>query len=120
MHADAVVLGDAETSWPMVIDDLRKGQLKKVYQSPVTSLNNLNYARDIFAKKNYGIISPVQYSRGCKFSCDFCSVSAFYDKALMQRPIKEIITEIENLQKRHIFFADDNLFHNRILSYEYQ
>ncbi|MBF0441738.1 MAG: B12-binding domain-containing radical SAM protein [Oligoflexales bacterium] len=112
MFADSVVVGDAEISWPQVIADLRKGSLKRMYQNTVTSLDNIEFSRRIFENKPYNKISPVQFSRGCKHHCDFCSVKAFYGKNLMQRPLDEVVKEIENIKNRYIFFADDNLFFN--------
>ncbi len=32
-HADSVVIGEAEISWPKLLDDLEKGKLKKLYKS---------------------------------------------------------------------------------------
>ena len=31
-HANAVVIGEAEEVWPVLVEDLRKGQLKQIYQ----------------------------------------------------------------------------------------
>src|SRR5215510_9723415 len=32
-HADAVVVGEAEDTWPRVLDDVRRGKLERVYFS---------------------------------------------------------------------------------------
>ncbi|HEY9766652.1 MAG TPA: radical SAM protein, partial [Chroococcales cyanobacterium] len=110
-HADSVVIGDAETVWPKLLEDLRRGELKKSYQSEkASSLDGIIFDRSLFQGKKYVPIAPVQFGRGCKFACDFCSINAFYGSTLRQRPVKEVIEEIESLKTRNIFFIDDNLF----------
>ncbi|HBN08446.1 MAG TPA: B12-binding domain-containing radical SAM protein [Cyanobacteria bacterium UBA8530] len=110
-HADAVVIGDAEEVWPRLLEDLRLGELKKTYRSEKASpLDGIIFDRSIFQGKKYVPISPVQFGRGCKFACDFCSINAFYGSTLRQRPVKEVIEEIRSLKTRNIFFVDDNLF----------
>ena len=44
--------------------------------------------------KRYKAVVPVQYGRGCKFACDFCSIHAFYGTSLRQRPVEEVVEEI--------------------------
>jgi radical SAM superfamily enzyme YgiQ (UPF0313 family) len=52
----------------------------------------------------------VQSGRGCRFNCEFCSIKAFYGNELRQRPISDVVAEIEQLDRRHVFLVDDNLF----------
>lgn len=112
-HADAVVMGDAEETWPEVIADLRSHHLQPVYASQqFPSLDSIMPDRSIFEGKKYAPLSLVQYGRGCKFNCTFCSVSAFYGGNLRQRPVDKVVEEIKNCGRRHIVFADDNLFVN--------
>jgi radical SAM superfamily enzyme YgiQ (UPF0313 family) len=110
-HADAVVQGDAEGLWPRIVADARAGQLQPLYRSAgFPPLAGLRLDRSIFHGKRYVPIGLVQYGRGCKFNCDFCSIRAFYGSNLRQRPIPELVAEIERLGHRHIFFVDDNIF----------
>lgn len=110
-HADAVVIGDAEGLWQALLADFRRGKLKNRYEhSQQPDLAGLKYDRSIFHGKRYGPINPVQYSRGCRFACDFCSIYAFYGRNLRQRPIRDVVEEIERLGRRHVFLVDDNLF----------
>ncbi|MCB0845851.1 MAG: B12-binding domain-containing radical SAM protein [Bacteroidetes bacterium] len=111
--ADAVVIGDAEDVWPQVIEDARLKQLKKIYTNDSQGcLDGIKYDRGIFKGKKYARITPVQFSRGCRFACDFCSIHAFYGRNLRQRPVKEVLAEIEALDTDLIFFVDDNLLGN--------
>jgi radical SAM superfamily enzyme YgiQ (UPF0313 family) len=108
-HADSVAVGEAEGIWPEIIQDLRSGKLKKFYRSSQRpSLEGIRVRRDIFAEKKYLPLIPVEFGRGCRFSCDFCSVSSFY-KGYRHRPVKDVIEEIQQLGRRQIFFIDDNI-----------
>ncbi len=118
-YADAVVVGDAEEVWPQVVEDARRGQLRRIYKSETPALlDELRFERKIFAGKRYKPLVPVQYGRGCRFACDFCSIRAFYGSHTRQRPLKDVIAEIESLNAKYILFVDDNLFSNRAKSLE--
>ncbi|RMH68833.1 MAG: radical SAM protein [Gemmatimonadetes bacterium] len=112
-HADAVVIGDAETVWPQIVQDARHGKLQPIYRqrngSPTVQYH---CDRSIFAKKRYVPVHPVQFGRGCKFNCEFCSIHVFYGHPHRHRPVADIVREIEQLDRRHIFFVDDNLFYH--------
>ena len=109
-HADAVVVGDAEGIWPEVVEDARAGKLRRVYQAAETpSLAGPLPRRDIFRGKRYAPLNLVQFGRGCRFACDFCSIHAFYGTNLRWRPVEEVVAEIKSLGRRHLLFVDDNL-----------
>lgn len=111
--ADAVVIGDGEPVWAQVVRDAQAGTLQRRYQaSEFQPLDGLYLDRSIFAGKRYAPAGLVQYGRGCRFACDFCSIYAFYGRNLRQRPIAETVAEIEALNRRHIFIVDDNIFTN--------
>jgi radical SAM superfamily enzyme YgiQ (UPF0313 family) len=114
-YADSVVIGDAEGVWETLVEDYRKGKLRKRYQqTSLSSLNEIKPERSIFANKKYSPISLVQFGRGCRYDCEFCSISAFYkNMRYRHRPIEDVLEEIELLQDRHIFIIDDNLFYNK-------
>lgn len=113
-YCDAVVIGDAEGTWEELIRDFRAGELKSKYSQPdIMSLAGLKLDRSIFKGKGYAPASVVQYGRGCKFTCEFCSIRAFYGKGLRQRPVADVVAEIEALDNRHVFFVDDNIFVDR-------
>jgi radical SAM superfamily enzyme YgiQ (UPF0313 family) len=112
--ADSVVVGDAEEVWPRVVADARVGRLERLYRAPrQPPLAGLRFDRRIFAGKRYGRVAPVQYGRGCRFACDFCSIRTFYGSKTRQRPVAEVAAEIEALERRWILLVDDNLFVDR-------
>jgi radical SAM superfamily enzyme YgiQ (UPF0313 family) len=110
--ADSIVVGDAEGVWTDLIEDARNGALKQTYQKRYTPLRGLRPDRSIFQGKRYNPIALVQFSRGCRFACDFCSVHAFYGKNIRHRPVGEVVEEIKQLRQKYIFIVDDNLFAN--------
>ncbi|MBX3171333.1 MAG: B12-binding domain-containing radical SAM protein [Candidatus Eremiobacteraeota bacterium] len=113
LHCDAVVCGDAEALWPRVLGDAATGRLERLYRQPAGGeMLGLRYDRSLFYKKSYGRVTPLQFSRGCRFACDFCSIHAFYGRSLKHRPIDEVVTEACSLRSRYLFVVDDNLFVN--------
>ncbi len=117
-YADAVVVGDAEDTWPQVIEDARQGNLQRVYRSRFPPLAEVPIDRSIFAGKRYGRLRLVQYGRGCCHSCEFCSIRAFYGNLIRYRPVHEVIDEIEELGSQGIIFTDDNLFADKSAAVE--
>ena len=110
-HADAIVAGDAEGVWEQVLCDAERGALQTIYSSPsFPDLAGYMPDRSIFNGKKYAPMGLVQYSRGCKFNCSFCSIRAFYGNNLRQRPVAEVVEDIRRSGRRHIFIVDDNLF----------
>jgi radical SAM superfamily enzyme YgiQ (UPF0313 family) len=110
---DAIVKGDAENTWGRVLEDLADGRMQRVYESSAfPDLEGRQPDRTIFAGKKYVPIGLVQYSRGCRFNCSFCSIHAFYGTSLRQRRIDDVVEDIRRSGRRHIFLVDDNLFVN--------
>jgi radical SAM superfamily enzyme YgiQ (UPF0313 family) len=114
-HADAIVIGDAEGSWERLLADGRNNNLRKVYRGGnARPLHDFVLDRNIFSGKKYVPVEPVQYGRGCRFACDFCSIRAFYKDSVRQRSAKGVAEEIRTLSSRKLFFfVDDNLFNSR-------
>lgn len=113
LHADAIVLGEAEATMHRLLSDFRNGKLQKFYLSDERpSLQNLPLPRKelLFGNKFYREMDVVQTTRGCPFGCDFCSVSDFFGRTYRTRPIPDIIKEVKLLKNRAlIFFVDDNI-----------
>ena len=109
-YADAVAIGEAEDLWPAIVEDAGKGRLKKFYKSEKRpSLTGLKPARDIFKGKKYLPVNLVEFGRGCRNSCEFCAVAAFFKSTHSHRPVGEVISEIKSIRSRNIFFIDDNI-----------
>lgn len=108
--ADAVVIGEAEAVWPKLLEDAEAGQLQQFYCEPVNDLSGIPFDRRLFRGKRYGPVRLVQFARGCRFNCDFCSVHRFFGGRTTQRPVEEVIEEVRGLGPGHLFFVDDNLW----------
>jgi len=108
---DSVVIGDGEGAWETLLEDARRGRLQRVYEGARgEQITGSPPDRSIFRGKRYAPIALVQYGRGCRFACDFCSVHAFYGDRTAQRPVADVVDEIRRLDRRLVFFVDDNIF----------
>lgn len=113
-HADAIVVGEAEDTWPTLLADLAAGRLQPRYHS--SNDNPLDLAMPAsppFDRRAYPPLGVVQFSRGCRYTCEFCSIHAFYGHRVRTRPIASIIDEVAVRPEKLLFFADDNLFADR-------
>ncbi len=62
--------------------------------------------------KNGGLIS-IATSRGCPFTCSFCSVPGMYGHGMRLHSIDRVLDEIRVNKPKYIFFADDLFTANR-------
>lgn len=110
-HADSIFIGDAETLWVHVLDDVKHNKLQKVYKAPpgIGQMGGVKPRRDLYKGKDYLPISLMQFSRGCRYECNFCAVSRYFDKKHYIRRIDEVLEEIIDLDRKFIFFVDDNI-----------
>lgn len=111
---DVLCIGFAEGTWPAIIDDLRKGQLKKVYScTKLKPEETLSPAYDLIDKGKYLFVNVVSASRGCPFKCEFCyNSTANIRHSFVNRPIDDVIADIKAVGRRHIMFIDDNFIGN--------
>lgn len=114
-HADAIIIGDAEGSWEQLLDDFRNDRLLQRYSGGnALALDDYRMDRSIFQGKKYVPVELVQFGRGCRFTCEFCSIDAFYRHQVRVRPVQSVVDEIKTLnRKKMLFFVDDNLFSSR-------
>ena len=112
-HANAVCVGDAEPSVPLMIEDFMAGRLKPIYRSKPLPLNGLSIPdRDLIRKRDYAPIDVIQATRGCHYKCSFCAVAAFHQYRFRTRPVDEVIEELKTLGP-NILFMDDNITGDR-------
>lgn len=106
--ADSVVIGEAESVWRDLLRDFESNELKPFYRGQRVSLENLVKPRRDLYSKRYRLIS-VETSRGCPNDCEFCSVPNFNGRTYRQRPVQEVLDELETLDRKFFFFSDDNI-----------
>ncbi len=125
-HADAVVVGEAEDTWPVLVKDFETGGLKEYYVSgplysgnsfpeestycaPVRpSLDALPLPRRELLKGRYFFDSIVT-TRGCPYQCRFCGTSRFYGGTVRHRPVEQVAEEVRRMG-RFWMMADDDIF----------
>jgi B12 binding domain len=110
-YADAVVVGEAEDTWPRVLDDARRGSFAPIYVSTrQASLAGMPAPRwDLIKGRRYGKSVTIA-TRGCPHRCDYCSIPLLYGPGTMRyRPVDEVVREIATSPTRAIVFWDDNI-----------
>ena len=113
-HFDALVLGDGEPQFPVLLSDLRSGNLQPIYRSS----GNYDLTRSPVPK--WDLLGPsapprhtLQTMRGCPWSCSFCAASRLLGPARSKsnRQIRSELAAITDRQPRPwIELADDNTF----------
>lgn len=118
VHADSVVIGEAEEIWGLVLQDCEAGRPKPVYKPGLVDINKLPFPRrDLLKLQRYRQpFHTLQTTRGCPFDCEFCSVTTLFSRSYRARPVDQVISEIEavlstatSTKDRLFFFVDDNI-----------
>lgn len=116
-HCDSVCIGEAEPIWEEVLMDITMRKLKKIYTSkePFNLNGYTSPRRDLISGFKSFIYNPgvsVEVSRGCPYSCDFCSVGLIHGKKIRYRPTDNLTEEIESIDSNKLFFVDNNIVAN--------
>jgi radical SAM superfamily enzyme YgiQ (UPF0313 family) len=118
-YCDAVVAGEGERCWEMVLEDAERGKLQKHYgnsnggfdlsYSPMPAFELLDISR-------YNRLT-LQTSRGCPHRCDFCASSVILTSTYQQKPVDKVRAEIDKIlglwESPFLEFADDNSMVNK-------
>jgi radical SAM superfamily enzyme YgiQ (UPF0313 family) len=109
-HADSIVVGYAEETFPELLYDFVAGKLKRRYtQAPGLSLaNRPRPKRELLPSSKHSVLHTIEATRGCIHTCDFCVVPAAWGRPL-QRPINEVIDDIRQMNAKRLIFLDLNL-----------
>lgn len=108
-HADSVVIGEAEETWPMLLNDFEKGNLKPFYQPKRgVDLKLIPHPKlDVFPK---GTGVGIQATRGCPYGCDFCSITHMKNRNIFRkRSIDLVIEEIKSIPNKSFFLFDNSV-----------
>lgn len=112
LHAHSVIVGNAESVWLEMLEDLEHGSLKPRYDGAACFSNKAPDLR-AYAGKSYLPVSLVETGRGCIHRCEFCAISAYYGHAYYKRPLEHILGDIRQASHRYFFLVDDNLLADR-------
>jgi radical SAM superfamily enzyme YgiQ (UPF0313 family) len=110
LHADAVVIGEAEGVWEQVVADCENGAMKAKYQQSPCSLDRyipMKFRKNSKRRIFNGV--PVMTTRGCPYSCEFCCVSDLYGKKIRHAPVANVVRDIEESENKFFIFLDDNI-----------
>ena len=111
--AHAVVKGDGDLIWAIVLADCVNGAPKRIYEGGKVQGADLLPARwDLLPRESY-MWASVQTIRGCPKHCSFCSVWRIDGQQPRPRTSDAVIREIVELRRmgfRFIALADDNFY----------
>jgi radical SAM superfamily enzyme YgiQ (UPF0313 family) len=113
-HADSVVVGEAEETWPIFIEDFLNDNIQPFYRAtrPVDLTKSPMPRYDLLKHQNYKIIW-IQATRGCPRDCEFCVASNVYGTKYRHKTIDQVVKEVryvKSICNTQIGFADDNMF----------
>lgn len=112
-YMDAVVIGEAESVWHRLLEDIENNRLQRRYDGNPLNLANVPTPRYDCLPETFFVPRVVQATRGCPFSCAFCSVSRL-NPGYRTRPVNDVIRDIRYNQFKHwwqrkiVWFWDDN------------
>ena len=123
-HADAVVAGEAEDTWPMLLADFAEGRNRGVYRAErwhsLVDLPRIDYTTLPLLKYDAFKASwlyrmyfhwPIIFSRGCPHPCEYCAVQTYYQRGYRTRPVDDVIEDIRTVKRLgadRLLFLDDN------------
>lgn len=113
-HADAVVRGYAERTWPRLLRDFAAGRLQRLYEDdePFDPALIVPPDRSSIRRRDYVGWGTVEMSRGCPNACDFC-ISHRFHREYLCRPVGDVIAEVKALRSKVVFFLDPNMIGDR-------
>jgi radical SAM superfamily enzyme YgiQ (UPF0313 family) len=113
-HVDSVVIGEAEPVWAQLLEDASEGGMRSRYIGASEPLGGLPTPRYDLLRGRFFIPRVVQATRGCPFTCSFCTVPTI-NPGFRTRPVADVIKDISYNRLRHwwqrkvVWFWDDNL-----------
>jgi radical SAM superfamily enzyme YgiQ (UPF0313 family) len=113
-HADAVVVGEGETSWQRICEQFLRNPalVGGLYQDPAPELDRLPQPRiDLMHIERYGsFYYPLIASRGCPEHCSFCFAKRM-TRVYRTYPVSHVLEQVRR-RPRFVdaaYFVDDNL-----------
>ena len=116
-HADYIVIGEGENTWPAVVAAAAAGGGPRTFRAadlePVDIATMPLPPFEILGDRRYNRYT-VQTTRGCPWRCDFCASTVMLNAPYRRRPPEQVKRDIEHLQSiqpgAFVEFADNNTF----------
>jgi radical SAM superfamily enzyme YgiQ (UPF0313 family) len=110
-HADAIVTGYAEQTWPELLRDFQAGCMRPRYdQAENLVLAGLPFPRrDMLRRFSYATIHTFEATRACIHRCDYCVVPFAWGTRPYQKPVEDVVQDIRQFGSKRVFFLDLNL-----------
>ena len=114
-HADSIVTGYAEQSWPQLLRDFAAGAILSHYrQSADFSLDNPVFpARELLDGRRFLTQDVFEATRTCNHGCDFCVAPAAWGRKPYQKPVEHVVEDIRRQGAKKLIFIDLNLIADR-------
>lgn len=108
-HADSIVVGYAEETFPQLLRDFQAGRMQGRYdQAPGLELAGRPFPRrDLLPGGRHGLLHTIEATRGCIHTCEFCVVPSAWGRPL-QRPVHEVVDDLRQMRARRVIFLDLN------------
>jgi len=97
-YVDTVVSGEAESVWHKILSDFEAGHMQRLYRGEWSDLKDMPKPRRDLFHRGY-LFGSIQTSRGCPMNCEFCSVTAFNGSRFRQRPVEDVLDELETISQ---------------------
>jgi radical SAM superfamily enzyme YgiQ (UPF0313 family) len=115
---DHLILNEAEITLPLWLKDLQAGEPRRIYTSAVFPQLSVSPKPlwELLDMKKYASIS-IQYSRGCPFHCDFCSITVLNGHVPRTKRSNQFLAELDAIYQTgwrgRVFIVDDNFIGNK-------
>ena len=108
-HFDTVCVGEAEGYIGELVNDLYAGGLKPRYVNrTIVSMADVPFYSYEIGGGRYLPFHVINFSRGCAFRCDFCSIQTVQG-GYRTRPVDKVVERIEAVGSRNLWFPDATL-----------
>ena len=118
LGVDHFILNEAEITLPQFLNDLDNGNPQHIYTSnefPEMSLSPVPLWQLLDMKKYAAM--DVQYSRGCPYDCEFCSITLLNGRIPRLKSTQQFLNELDILYnlgwKGSVTIVDDNFIGNK-------
>lgn len=114
-HADSIVVGYAEDTWPQLLRDFAAGQMKPRYDmaSDLSLANRPFPKREMMKKQHYLTTHVFEATRSCIHTCEFCVAPAAWGHKPYFKPVEDVIADIKGHWGNRIIFIDLNLISDK-------